>query len=958
MAHQLNQLNLLQQKYDRARHEIESLRRQLFSDWYKYMLCAYPPEDTRDDYPDIDEVKHYLEVQDIEPLKKEARETGELTLIRDENGKVISASVSDSDHESRAARLAKAITDLLQALADFNDSRNGENAKTQYLLRPVASPRYWQPKEPVVLIVGDAARPTPRHGGDGSRMDEGLLECQILQNEKVQYPIIKAHLPEIRKEIDRIEQSKDEDHFAFSTWTQQPWHPFLVEWEVEIFPMRDRGNLDPASRAYEPDFITTNCDLADNAVDLSSRPGKGAITKAANVYSGRSILTPYATVQLKDRLVVYLFKCLLDASVVDFIPPQAQEHGFRDRIDEWCKKRPWDAPDDRDIETIRNWCEGLDFEEIKKHYETRPVYDEQAPNLELVFSDLSQKQRAKDPIYTAIRAFQVLKDLPSLSQALGGFNEALLMRKQTMQLPIADPLGFDDYQPFAASVAGTVQGSIRSAPQPLNDFNPIRSGAMEILDLRLVDTFGQAQDLDGSRPITPKKMAIQDPSRVWLPPRLVQPARLNFRWLSADHDDVEMNEHPATTPVCGWLLPNNLDNSLMVYDNQGKALGYLDQNADWQPAPGCSSQEAAGEALDDVIKNTHLRTVVRYLEDQGADFSQSFISTLDAALENVDPESFAQHQGLALLMGRPIAVVRASLDLELQGRPAIHQGWNEFRRDMGQNTRETDGFTRVQFPVRLGEYRQSNDGLIGYWIEKDGGNLGDLFYVPQIAPNVQTKGPSTDSLIKIHKEGKPLNIPVSIDDPVKTFTLLVDPRARVHATSGVLPAKEIHIPPDQYSAALQAIEVTFLSTPILTSQANVNLPLPAEPGYVWSWLGKEDLERWTEVWTFPSIERTKFLESIRDANGNDESIWQRLLDCGWLQPLGDNSGRACIMPKDRRGSLPDDLRGSENAIQSIFDLYQERIEPASPEAVFSGPQVIREGWLKLSKAPELAAKRE
>ena len=34
-----------------------------------------------------------------------------------------------------------------------------------------------------------------------------------------------------------------------------------------------------------------------------------------------------------------------------------------------------------------------------------------------------------------------------------------------------------------------------------------------------------------------------------------------------------MNAHPAATPICGWLLPNNLDNSLMVYANTGQALG-------------------------------------------------------------------------------------------------------------------------------------------------------------------------------------------------------------------------------------------------------------------------------------------------------------------------------------------------------------------------------------------------
>ena len=57
--------------YDQARHELESMQRQLFADWYKYMLCAYPPEDRSDDYPDIDEVRYFIEKNDLLPIKRQ-----------------------------------------------------------------------------------------------------------------------------------------------------------------------------------------------------------------------------------------------------------------------------------------------------------------------------------------------------------------------------------------------------------------------------------------------------------------------------------------------------------------------------------------------------------------------------------------------------------------------------------------------------------------------------------------------------------------------------------------------------------------------------------------------------------------------------------------------------------------------------------------------------------------------
>jgi hypothetical protein len=68
------------------------------------------------------------------------------------------------------------------------------------------------------------------------------------------------------------------------------------------------------------------------------------------------------------------------------------------------------------------------------------------------------------------------------------------------------------------------------------------------------------------------------------------------------------------------------------------------------------------------------------------------------------------------------------------------------------------------------------------------------------------------------------------------LSMLVDPRGGVQATSGILPAKVIGIPPDQYVPALQAIEIAFLTAPILTGVDTLDLPLPVEAGYTWSWL--------------------------------------------------------------------------------------------------------------------------
>jgi hypothetical protein len=180
--------------------------------------------------------------------------------------------------------------------------------------------------------------------------------------------------------------------------------------------------------------------------------------------------------------------------------------------------------------------------------------------------------------------------------------------------------------------------------------------------------------------------------------------------------------------------------------------------------------------------------------------------------------------------------------LELQGLPAIHQGWNEFRKDLSRDgkQRDSDNFTCVEFPIRVGEYRQLNDGLVGYWVEEGGGYKDNRFYAPQ------TAGIDHPNII-IHRENQPLNILQSLAAPAHKLTMLVDPRGAVHATSGILPTKAIRIPSDQFAEALRAMEVTFLTTPILTDRGKINLPLPAEPGYAWSWLEREKDGTWDET---------------------------------------------------------------------------------------------------------------
>jgi hypothetical protein len=785
MAEKLNSLNSVQQSYDQKAQEIESMRKQLFSDWYKYMVCVYPPEATRDEFPDPDEVRNFIEVKGISPLQKEIARLGDLTLKTDEADRVTGALAAGS---TLASELANSINDLLVVIEDFNTSDAVKESQKPYRLKQTPGPRYWRPADPVVLITGDAATPSKRYGQDGRLSDDGLLECQMLSSDAPVQEMIPDRINEILSRVDEI--MNEGENIGFISWTSQPWNPIFLEWEVEVLPTTDLGNTEPETGNYSTEFITANYTIVENDTDFSLQAGKGAVTKGTSVYSGFSILSPHASNQVNSQIEDYLNREVLQDFYRDQqIPPEQQTDDFLSE----------------NIARVQSWYES-----------------QNASSLD------TDEGKANDPVYTALRAYSLLLDLDCLSQALGGFNEALIMHRQTLQLEIDDPLGFDDYVPFTDTVRELVQKSNHSAPQPLSDFNPIRSGAMKIRSIRLVDSFGQVKEIDPTRIITTEQMAISGSSDlVSLPPRLAEPSRLNFRWLSATGDQQEMNDLPATTPICGWILPNNLDWSLMFYDSQGKMLGLIDERVIWEPAPGDDTPDQVED-----IKNPHLRKVVEFLRARSKSFFQNFIITLNTALENIDPENAAQHQDIALLMGQPVAVVRASINLELQGLPSIHQGWNAFRQDLRRNTRDTNNFTRVEIPIRLGEFQQLNDGLVGYWKEDGDGYEDDLYFTPQ-------SDPLDDENIWTHDDG-PLTIFQTVDGPPQLLTMLVDPRGLVHATCGVSPVKSISIPPDQYTPALEAIEVTFPSAPILTDVGQINLALPAEAGYQWAWLEKQN----------------------------------------------------------------------------------------------------------------------
>ena len=420
-----------------------------------------------------------------------------------------------------------------------------------------------------------------------------------------------------------------------------------------------------------------------------------------------------------------------------------------------------------------------------------------------------------------------------------------------------------------------------------------------------------------------------------------------------------MNSHPASNPICGWFLPNNLDVSLMVYGQKGQAYGYIEQGGNWRVFPGHD-----GPVLPQEIENPHLRNIVQRICQTGksqAGFLRDLIAVLDTALDSIAPDNSDQHDALSLLMGRPIALVRAAISLEHKGVDPIHQSQHIFLDDLGRFAdalkagtagtfeRNTFGVDKVKIPLRLGEFRQRNDGLVGYWIDQApagalpaGTKPGDTFFAPQSFDPKKNKRPG--HILTHDADGAAFQIDLTLADTDRLeISMLIDPRGKVHATCGLLPVKNIHLPPDQYKAALNNIEIAFLSAPILTLPERLHLSVPREPGYGWSWIAREDTH-WKIVNSVGALQPVDVERAFPEVAS---VVWDLLITSGWIEETTD--GNARVVPKDQRpaSGLDDQYAAILPKIEDM--LERTRINPFDATAAFSGTPVIREGWLKLTK---------
>lgn len=411
---------------------------------------------------------------------------------------------------------------------------------------------------------------------------------------------------------------------------------------------------------------------------------------------------------------------------------------------------------------------------------------------------------------------QLFQTMRPMAQTLSGFSEQLIGRYNGIQLPIFK----SDMSPDPDNALIGSQAAWSPMPNK-KTFLPLRGVYFEVINLRVIDAFGQVLkvigEMDGVTSPTPlqKSSALLSDTvggrpNFFLPTRILQPTRLRLDWISAKHTDGRITHSDiATTPINGWLLLDKLDNSIEVYDADGLALGELMKvGANIKFVPPIGTKKAK-------INDPKLNAIVQKVVGNENAFN-ALCTEIDKLNQKVAAKASRQNFIMGLPIGFPIAVASAKCKLELQGNPIKHNYWAE--------DEAVKGWENTSFTCNVGDAKSAFDGLLGYFM---GGN-----YDKMIVPFDYTKGVNLNPYLDYDAKLS-VKINTSYD-----LTLLIDPRMGVNLETEVLPQQSCLLPNTIVEKALEKINLSFLAAPVITPVTKVKMPLMDSKDMTWQWIEK------------------------------------------------------------------------------------------------------------------------
>ena len=476
---------------------------------------------------------------------------------------------------------------------------------------------------------------------------------------------------------------------------------------------------------------------------------------------------------------------------------------------------------------------------------------------------------SKLPIYQQQLLLDAIAQFPQsdiVSQSMAGLTDQLYMRDFDIVGPIADS--------SIADLVGTARSDLPNygTVQAVPPFLPIKSGHFQIVNVWIVDAYGQilrgvpANDA-AALPIRSQNVVTEGPNResyVQMAPRYGAPTRSDFSFVSATDDTIITNSSDATSPIAGWVVVDHLDQALALFDGAGESRGSIialdgtvGAGARWDPSPGEQAPFGGPPTFPDSLHLQNFARGVLEVETRGTRALDALISIIDGTLWQIDADSIRSTGNLSLLVGTPLAMVRATLSLEPRGGPVYNQSWAT------TNAQDTKGYDHVPFSLRIGDIAYTGNGVVGYFLDDDYTRFYPVHGYSTLTGNfmatLRSGVRNADTALRTLGTraaapalDNPYVVPdaliaLAADGTTHRLTILMDPRGTAPLISGFLPTKTLTLQPGPANAALNAMAVNFRIGPLVTDPRQIRMPLPAEIRGSWTWIERSGLTLWQET---------------------------------------------------------------------------------------------------------------
>ncbi len=465
---------------------------------------------------------------------------------------------------------------------------------------------------------------------------------------------------------------------------------------------------------------------------------------------------------------------------------------------------------------------------------------------------------------------------------------------------IAEQLRGDDTGAVVDGINSSGSGDFPAGPRP-DGFLALRAGFLRLTALRLVDGFGQHVQLLGPGLTGDVRygttLAVPGATDIAaLRPRFTAPASALLRF--ADGAGALRDADAGTSPVCGYVVPSLVDATVEIFDAAGTGYGRLRPDpvsrTAWEEDPGRSPTLGApasaslpnpflGNLADGLLQADIAAATagVRGPSNTGSGSLDptvgqsalgSLLRVLDTTSWTVDLTGRSGDEHLSLLLGQPIAVVRAYLKIEVY------------------DPREPPENATTAVPVKLGTLGHLEDGLLGYFVAD---NYDRLYVVDpvvaELAPGLPdpagtSSAPGADPLTSTYLDTTG-TFYVNPGVPV-ALTLLMTPGSDVHVTVGLLPQKSVGLMREWTAPALSRLSPALRRGPVLRDPTTTRLPLPSDVRGTWAWYRRPDPTSWAQDQVVPAT---------TEATLPNEPA---LVSDGWLQVtlMPDNAYRDTAIP--------------------------------------------------------------